>query len=95
MGLDLPDGGHLTHGFMTANKKVSATSVFFESFPYKVMTDEEIYLCVVPDPIDNPFSIFLVHHCYDIIIYIQYYIHSYFKRQLTVSTKISEKKVHR
>merc|ERR1719383_1509489 len=33
MGLDLPDGGHLTHGFMTANKKVSATSVFFESFP--------------------------------------------------------------
>jgi len=36
MGLDLPDGGHLTHGFMTANKKVSATSVFFESFPYKV-----------------------------------------------------------
>ena len=36
MGLDLPDGGHLTHGFMTATKKVSATSVFFESFPYKV-----------------------------------------------------------
>jgi glycine hydroxymethyltransferase len=36
MGLDLLDGGHPTHGFMTANKKVSATSVFFESFPYKV-----------------------------------------------------------
>merc|ERR1712157_95401 len=33
MGLDLPDGGHLTHGFMTANKKVSATSVFFASLP--------------------------------------------------------------
>jgi len=37
MGLDLPDGGHLTHGFMTAKKKVSATSIFFESMPYKVV----------------------------------------------------------
>lgn len=36
MGLDLPDGGHLTHGFFTATKKVSATSIFFESMPYKV-----------------------------------------------------------
>ncbi|KAH0951461.1 hypothetical protein HN011_012126 [Eciton burchellii] len=36
MGLDLPDGGHLTHGFFTAAKKISATSIFFESMPYKV-----------------------------------------------------------
>ncbi|KAK3861019.1 hypothetical protein Pcinc_032974 [Petrolisthes cinctipes] len=36
MGLDLPDGGHLTHGFYTATKKVSATSIFFESMPYKI-----------------------------------------------------------
>ncbi|XP_064555560.1 serine hydroxymethyltransferase [Drosophila montana] len=36
MGLDLPDGGHLTHGFFTPNKKISATSIFFESMPYKV-----------------------------------------------------------
>ena len=36
MGLDLPDGGHLSHGFFTPKTKVSATSLFFESMPYKV-----------------------------------------------------------
>lgn len=39
MGLDLPSGGHLTHGFQTAKKKVSATSVYFESMPYVVSPD--------------------------------------------------------
>ena len=36
MGLDLPDGGHLSHGYATPTKKISLTSVYFENMPYKV-----------------------------------------------------------
>ncbi|KAK2106603.1 Serine hydroxymethyltransferase, cytosolic [Saguinus oedipus] len=39
MDLGLLDGGHLTHGFMTDKKKISTTSIFFESTPCRVNPD--------------------------------------------------------
>merc|ERR1711865_51842 len=36
MGLDLPHGGHLSHGFEVAGKKISATSIYFENMPYRL-----------------------------------------------------------
>ncbi|KAJ1943569.1 Serine hydroxymethyltransferase, cytosolic, partial [Linderina macrospora] len=35
MGLDLPHGGHLSHGFQTPTKRVSYSSVYFETMPYQ------------------------------------------------------------
>lgn len=36
MSLDLPHGGHLSHGYQTGKKKISAVSIFFETFPYRL-----------------------------------------------------------
>ncbi|KAI1108377.1 glycine hydroxymethyltransferase [Nemania sp. NC0429] len=36
MGLDLPHGGHLSHGYQTPAKKISAVSTYFQTMPYRV-----------------------------------------------------------
>jgi len=36
MSLDLPHGGHLSHGYQTDTKKISAVSTYFETFPYRL-----------------------------------------------------------
>ncbi|KAJ3011604.1 hypothetical protein HKX48_006750 [Thoreauomyces humboldtii] len=36
MGLDLPHGGHLSHGYQTDTKKISNVSSYFETMPYRV-----------------------------------------------------------
>ncbi|PFH50519.1 hypothetical protein AMATHDRAFT_60940 [Amanita thiersii Skay4041] len=42
MGLGLPDGGHLTHGYYTAKKKMTASSIYFQSFPYAITPDTNL-----------------------------------------------------
>ncbi|KAI1001604.1 putative serine hydroxymethyltransferase [Podosphaera aphanis] len=36
MGLDLPHGGHLSHGYQTPTKKISSISKYFETVPYRL-----------------------------------------------------------
>jgi glycine hydroxymethyltransferase len=36
MALDLPHGGHLSHGYQTDKKKISSVSVFYETLPYRL-----------------------------------------------------------
>ncbi|KAI0127332.1 serine hydroxymethyltransferase [Xylariales sp. AK1849] len=42
MGLDLPHGGHLSHGYQIPTKKISAISTYFETMPYRVNLDTGI-----------------------------------------------------
>jgi glycine hydroxymethyltransferase len=61
MGLGLPDGGHLTHGYyvslggdfielsfsfnpypQTAKKKMTASSIYFQSFPYAISPETHL-----------------------------------------------------
>ncbi|KAJ0851147.1 putative glycine hydroxymethyltransferase [Helianthus annuus] len=37
-GLDLPHGGHLSHGFMTPKRRVLGTSIYFESIYFGFVT---------------------------------------------------------
>lgn len=36
MGLDLPHGGHLSHGYQVPGKKISKISEYFETLPYRL-----------------------------------------------------------
>ncbi|KAF2268611.1 SHMT-domain-containing protein [Lojkania enalia] len=36
LSLDLPHGGHLSHGYQTPTKKISAVSKYFETLPYRL-----------------------------------------------------------
>ncbi|EXC11743.1 Serine hydroxymethyltransferase [Morus notabilis] len=45
MGLDLPHGGHLSHGFMTPKRRVLGTSISFEAMPYRL--DESTGACLL------------------------------------------------
>ena len=55
MGLDLPHGGHLSHGFQTDTKKISAVSIYFETMPYRA--DEKTGL-IDYDALENTSSLF-------------------------------------
>ena len=36
MGLDLPSGGHLTHGYRTPTRGISSSGIYYESTPYRI-----------------------------------------------------------
>lgn len=42
MALDLPHGGHLSHGYQTPTKKISAVSIYFECLPYQLHPETQM-----------------------------------------------------
>ncbi len=42
MGLDLPSGGHLTHGYRTPTKGISSSGIYYNSVAYKIGADGRI-----------------------------------------------------
>lgn len=42
LALDLPSGGHLSHGYQTDKKKISAISVFYETMAYQLNKEGKI-----------------------------------------------------
>lgn len=55
MSLDLPHGGHLSHGYQTPTKKISAVSKYFEVVPYR-------YVCQ-PYSIHTNYPLYQFLHC--------------------------------
>lgn len=49
MGLDLPSGGHLSHGYKRKGKKISATSLYFESMSYSLGNDDVLDYKLIRD----------------------------------------------
>lgn len=43
MGLSLAHGGHLTHGHQTETKKISSSSIYFESKPYFINAETGLF----------------------------------------------------
>ncbi len=48
MALDLPHGGHLSHGYQLPTKKISAVSTYFECLPYRL---NEVCQQLLPPPL--------------------------------------------
>ena len=42
MSLDLPHGGHLSHGYQSGGKKISAVAKYYEILPYHVKEETGI-----------------------------------------------------